>query len=325
MRKLLIVFDNAIPKGMVLNALGHMMLGVGPRIAPSAMPMIELYSATQEIVRAFRAKASELNRIMTDAKSIFSDFAHTTTAGSAADHQRQTAETPEAQLCYFASCFCAEDNAISDLSIFLQEAAKMLKPSILLAAAVNNFEFQPPIDYLETDVADDEAYKVSIVLRKGLATYEAFHALVHATLAMASCVDRQALCLNAYPDATSSLHPGMSKYGLVGLKGKKPTRLEDLISDLQVTPKVVAANIAAIDNKSIAVAMFGPCEDMRNLTRKNIEVWNGELAESDFQFQAMTPMAEAVESMGAFIVSDSAQDAVQAATEASVMKKGCCE
>src|SRR5690348_5968977 len=106
-KKLFLILNNEIlTSGLVMNAIGHMAIGIAPRFPLGSNPDIHLYVTNLEGIRAFRENAYLLNQKFGDAHTVFSDFSPTTVNGAAEDHEKQTAAIKESDIHYSACCFC---------------------------------------------------------------------------------------------------------------------------------------------------------------------------------------------------------------------------
>lgn len=285
--KLLVVLNNEItPFGMVMNAIGHMMVGVGPRVPVDKFPQIAVYSAPGRLVRRFRTEAAKLQDTLTLANCVFSDFAHTTTEGSAKDHETQTRAIKEENINYFAASICAKEDRLSELDTLLHSGgfAKLIYSASLSLAddAQSEFEFSDPITYPEIAdfVENDLEKKFSIVLSPKLSVPDSIYHLIKACIAMGNKAERASLRLHQYPDADGILHPGMSEYGLVALAPRNVTRLNELAT---TTPGLSVDSHAIIKNHEqvAAIGLFGNRDILQTATNKNISMWRGTLKASD--------------------------------------------
>jgi hypothetical protein len=272
--KLVIVINNEIPAGKVLNAVGHMTVGMAPRFPKDKFPGIQIYSASKDVVRNFRKEAASLNAKLTDVNSVFSDFAHTTTDGSARDHEKQTREIKEADINYYAACICADTNELTSLDELLNS-----KEYTLLKTSISNedFSLEKPIVYPTNPTFTDEEKKFSIVLSPKLTGPAVIETMIKATIELGRSVNIDLMGLHTYFDASGQPHPGMSEFGLVALKGKNATKLQELEKNV---PNTLNASTLKLDNNLIAVALFGKTKIVNEQTKKVGSLWNGELIPS---------------------------------------------
>ncbi len=300
--KLIVVLSNQVELGKAMNAVGHMMIGVGPRIPRGRFPVVELYTAPSALVRQFRVEASRLHTAL-PAASAFSDFSHTTTDGSARDHAAHTRAIREGAINYFASCLCAPTESLQPLTQILNtQSYNRLKLAEFAAPnrELSDFDLLAPLTYpTEPDfVADDTAKKFSISLSNKLSVPDSIHELIRSCIILGNSAERHALRLHQYPDADGIIHPGMSEYGLVALKAKNPNKLSEIASKADQFAFNVQASAAAsatvereIDsiakcfnsaNQLTAIAFFGRRNLVNEATAKNSSLWTGSLSSNDF-------------------------------------------
>jgi hypothetical protein len=280
-KKLIIVLNDEVnPFGRVLNAIGHMMVGVSPRFPKEKFPVIEIYSASANLVRNFRTLAYDLNAKLSDNKSVFSDFSHTTTDGSAKDHEKQTSAIKEADINYFSTCICAENADLSVIDELLAtdayshlHAANTVFSNIQTQA---EFEFTAPINYPEVPTFIEEKRKFSISLTK-LSIQDTITALVKAIIDLGRKASRDELRLHTYPDADGILHPGMSEYGLVALDTKTVKRLNELKTTISGIELNSTGECRDQNDQLIALSLFGLTDTVNAATKKGIQLWKGDI------------------------------------------------
>lgn len=127
--KFVAVLNKKIEPGKLMNALGHMAVGLGsilpdkdstrfdsyfdkdggehPSISDN--PFIILSSDNSNQIRTLRNSLKE-NGIS------FTDFTSTMTVGTFAEQKQHTSETSELELEYYGICFFGEKNQLSDLT-----------------------------------------------------------------------------------------------------------------------------------------------------------------------------------------------------------------
>lgn len=288
MKKLILVLNNEVkPFGKVLNAIGHMMLGAGPRFPKNKFPLIDIYSASPTLVRHFRALSYTLNTQLTNEKSIFSDFSHTTTDGSAKDHEVQTSLIKEEDINYFSACICAEETELTAIQSFIASKDFLLLKPTKPDLVTDDFSFLEGIIYPELPDFTIEQKKVSIALAKST-TPDAIQAVTKATINLASnIVDRKILRLHAYSDADGTIHPGMSEYGLVALDAKTVKRLNTLQADIASAELASSGEYRDEAGQLMAVSLFGETAVVNGLTKKGMQLWKGDLAPSPLQMKSI--------------------------------------
>lgn len=280
--KLIVVLSNQIePFGKVFNAIGHMMVGMGPRFPQNKFPTIELYASSRASIRQFRTEAARLHAKLP--MSAFSDFSHTTTEGTAQDHARQTRAIRESEIDYWASCICAPSTHLNSLSELLNDRnfskLKLTFPASSPAEA--DFDLSPPITYPDTPdfVEDDSIFSIS--LSNKLSTADALYQLVRACITLGNTAERHALRLHQYPDADNVMHPGMSEYGLVALKAKSPAKLQE-VNQAAAALFTTKGRINSVALNAAAVGLFGKKVFIKEITSKNCSLWNTALSSGDY-------------------------------------------
>lgn len=278
MRNKLIVVLNTenLSLGQVCNAIGHMMVGIALRIPQGKFPEIELYFSTKEHTYNFRKAAFQLYSTLTKQHSVFSDFAHTTTAGTAKDHAAQTKAIKESEINYFATCICAASDKLQPLYTLLHsESYESLVPPTLIQSddSESTFFLEKSFDYLDT--FSEENKKFSIVLADKLSTVDAIHVLIRICFLLAKSANLEALRLHQYVDADGHIHPGMSEHGLVILKAKNSKRLDELNGAIELHKLDSSTRINDSNGKLMAVAIFGNIGVVSSLTKVNINLWSG--------------------------------------------------
>ena len=280
-KRLVILINKEIALGKTMNALGHMSGGLGPRIPTNCMPKLSIHAATAEQVRAFRALAVCENQRLGDAASLLSDFAHTTTEGSARDHHDVTRAILERDIGYFAACFAADECELAPIQDFIQQQViqQTAWPRLLHEeeASAADFDFCPPITSCDDFVADDNACCFSLALAPKLSESIALAAVVTGAVRLSQQIPVASLRLHHYLDADNTIHPGMSEYGLVAIKGKKANCITELThADLShVEAHAVVPGLSG--QPPLAMAFFGPREAVKRLTAKGFSLWSGSL------------------------------------------------
>lgn len=127
--KFVAVLNKKIEVGKLMNALGHMAVGLnsivedkeamrfdsyidkdgGEHKSISDNPFIILSADNSNQIRALRNSLKENN-------IPFNDFTSTMTVGTFADQKQRTLETPEVELEYFGICFFGEKDQLSLLT-----------------------------------------------------------------------------------------------------------------------------------------------------------------------------------------------------------------
>ena len=127
--KFIAVLNKKIETGKLMNALGHMAVGLGSSyINKEAMrfdsyfdkdggehsnisdnPFIILSAANSNQIRALRNALKENN-------IPFTDFTSTMTVGTFAEQKQRTSETPELELEYYGICFLGEKDKLLELT-----------------------------------------------------------------------------------------------------------------------------------------------------------------------------------------------------------------
>lgn len=276
-KKLIVVINNSVEPGMIMNAVGHMMVGLGARIPEGNLPTLAVWRTTLEGMRAFRNMAAQEEGRLGKENTLFSDFAHTTTDGSARDHQTNTHATEEMGIIYFAACFAAEEEMLMPVEALLNELeAEKLHTSFEVARTIDSdFAFHPPIPSLHDDdfVEDDTASRFSIVLHRGLSGIDALQTATYGYLKLSQATPAATLRLHDYLDASGTTHPGMSEYGLVALKGKKNTSVQQTC-DQDLTALTSSAQVHSSEGNPQAIALFGTSDAVKALTKK-FSLWQG--------------------------------------------------
>ncbi|OGT42250.1 MAG: hypothetical protein A3F42_05180 [Gammaproteobacteria bacterium RIFCSPHIGHO2_12_FULL_37_34] len=281
MKRLLIILNQDIkPFGKVLNAIGHMAIGIAPRFPHGKLPIIQLYTAPTSLLHDFRHAVSKLHQQLSDQSCVVADFAHTTTDGTAKDHEIQTKLTKESEICYFAVCACAQDQDL----IFLdkQLIGNVGYQQLAISESISSqqqaiFDFTAPISYPEAATFTEEQKKFSIVLSNKLSIPDSIYSLVKATIELGRNASREALRLHQYPDADGILHPGMSEFGLVALKTKKPTVLDTLRNEASNYAFDSTGFCTEKKGELVAFSLFGRTEMINAATKKNLSLWTGDL------------------------------------------------
>lgn len=274
-KKLILVLNRSINPGKVMNAIGHMTVGAAPRFPQDKRPVVDIYMASHQKVREFRAYTVKMHRELSEMNCLISDFAHTTTDGSAKDHEQQTLATSEANIDYFGAMICADQDDLVDLEKLLssEEFSRLTYAENLIASEeLATFDFSQPIEYPRSPTFTDERKKFSIALAKQ-ATPETIMALFQATLDLGSKASRASLRLHQYPDADGTLHNGMSEYGLVALDAKTTKRLNQLDSDAGNKGLDAIGYSKNGKDELVALALFGDIDTLNTLTKKGIQLW----------------------------------------------------
>lgn len=127
--KFVAVLNKKIETGQLMNALGHMALGLSNMISDknslrldnyidkdggehksiSDNPFIVLSADNSNQIRTLRNALIENN-------IPFTDFTSTMTVGTFAEQRQRTSETPELELEYFGICFFGEKNHLSEFT-----------------------------------------------------------------------------------------------------------------------------------------------------------------------------------------------------------------
>ena len=89
---------------------------------------------------------------------------------------------------------------------------------------------------------------------------------------------KEQLRLHDYIDSSDSLHPGMSEYGLVVLKGKK-NNSHSKLPGLETIPNRYC--------NASTTAWYGSTDGVREMT-KDFNVWGGQLKLEDYQNPIVT-------------------------------------
>ena len=283
-KELLIIINNNIELGKALNAIGHMMVGIGPRIPGGHTPSIRVFSTSSENVRALRAAAINAHNEYGVDSFIYSDFAHTTTDGCAKDHEKNTKIIEEKDINYFAVCVCADVDKLQSCKITTKcqqyDELKLSDQGTISA----EFEFESEITYSENPdfVENDEKKRFSAVVQRNLSAADTLVATAIVYLNLSSTLSREELRLHAYLDSSGTIHPGMSEYGLVVLKPKKNSVLNTILR------AEISDTVTRIVYSNSSVAFFGDSEEIKSLTKKNLSLWTGKLSPADFKSSVST-------------------------------------
>ena len=266
-KQLVVVINKNIELGRVMNALGHMSIGFGKRIPTNFMPSISIYAAADNDVSRFRERCvSECHRIGHE-QSFYSDFAHTTTEGSARDHEAATKACLAENIGYYAACLAAEEVECEVIHQFLQECgASTLIKAESIGEMTDTFDFESPILGFDEFVADDASHGFSIALQRTLSETDALVRLIQGTVQLGQLLPLEHLRLHHYVDASGSIHPGMSEYGLVVLKGKKTSFMDKLVEQ-DLSPLIGTAILRSSAKEPLCVALFGEKAEVKKLTK----------------------------------------------------------
>lgn len=268
-KTLLVFLNENQPAGKVMNAIGHMMVGLGPRIPQGFMPEIRIFSGSESSIRAVRQTAYV--RWQANRKTlIYSDFVHTTVEGSAQDHQNNTAMTLESELQYYGLAFGGEAEEIEALLNCHDNLTEYPGAGFPTRP---DFDFLPEPNSFTDFVADDTANSFSIAIQREIPREKSLIALVIASLNMAQAANPADLRLHQYPDATGCIHPGMSEYGLVALKAKKKPEIGKMGSNEKLGNMLAVGRAQDGQSALAAVGLFGKRADVKDLT-KQCNLWN---------------------------------------------------
>lgn len=280
MKKLISVFNTSIPFGRAINAMAHTALGMGHRIPNAKIPIIDVYHASNDIIREFKYAANKIYQ--SDLKNVlYADFISTMVGcSSTGDQLLKTNNTKENELDYFAVTICAEGSILSALNPILEKltclSSKATKNNY---AELAEFDFITEPTYLQNDdpiYAQYEKYKISLVANKTSDMPETTSSMLIACLDVGGKADLVSLHLLVYIDADDCKHANISYHSFPILTARNQGRLEMLALEVKNDNRIISSVRSGEDNRVLSVCLFGEAEIINSYT-KSCSLWNKEL------------------------------------------------
>lgn len=279
--KLLLLLNKEVQLGKVLNAIAHMALGMGHKFPHGKMPSIDVRFSSSEGVYVFRQLAYKFSQ--ENKNTVFSDFTHTMTEGTADDQLLRTSKTQEKELTYFGVSICGDAEKLNLItSIFEDSPCYILKNYLEFNSnpEIATFDFNNSEFLFKEEVIPPQ--KVSIVLNNKMQLSELLNPMIMSCLEIGRKANLNSLRLLNFIDKDGNIHPNISYHPFPILLPKNPTKQLALATEAVKLDTIVTSSIYNESKQLATVCIFGKQDEVELLAdRKNFSLWKKELTEED--------------------------------------------
>ncbi len=285
--KFIVVINREIKFGTVLNAVGHMTLGLGHRL--EGEPDVGIYFANSSTVRAFRQLAATITKEQS-ALTAFTDYPHTM-HGSDTFQQLELGKTvAEADMQYYGACFITEQldsrmekvlSACSKLKGYLPHIskgeAKLLPSQPSLAA---NKEMRK---------------KIMMLINDGLPLAQSLNAALLATLSVGGRAAYADLGLLDWMDKDDNAHSNISFHPFPILKPVDPIKHSEMAQKAKASTLLVSDIRSTADGQPLVTVAFGNESDVGEVAPRALaKLFDKKMKDSDFVSATGTELSASV-------------------------------
>ncbi len=283
MKYYLSLVNTSIPFGKGLNALAHTAIGIGNWIPNDKMPNIAVLFANEEIIREFRQAI--LKMLLTHSNEIiYSDFTNTMTVGLTDNCIKETKETNENQLIYYAISICIEKELLE---------SQPLKKIISRCKTLKNYEpyvseeNESDFDFKKISAIPNyqslPTKKLSLTLDRTGLPEKLINAAIISSLSIGMQATLDELKLVVYLDADNQTHPYISYHPFPVLAARQQSKFNELARTIEIDQTLLKKVLKDKNGNTVSICLLGNEDQVNTYTRqKFISLWTAELQEDIF-------------------------------------------